>query len=104
MRKILNILAGRQLDVSDQIDLNKIKIDRLWTVYDEQAMWNSSKFNTQTGEPVKTLEDLTLKHHEGVFIEDHIHDWDITNGKLNYCSRVVERGEPIKILIEYENT
>lgn len=103
MRKIIKIIAGRGLDLSKYIDLTKIKINRLWTVYDEEQMWESSKFNTQTGELVTTLEDLTLQHHKGVFLEDKIHDWDIRNGKLDYCSRVVEIGAEIKILIEYDN-
>ena len=102
MRKIITIIAGRGVDISKDIDLTKIKINRIWTVYDEKAMWNSSKFNTQTGLPVKTLEDITLQHHKGVFLEDHIHDWNIRNDKLDYFSRVVEIGHEIKILIEYD--
>ena len=102
MRKIIPIIAGYQIDLSSHIDLNKIKINRLWTLYNEEMMWNYCRFNPQTGEPVKTLDDLILRHHEGVFIEDYIHDWSIKNGRLNYYSRVVEQGESIKILIEYE--
>jgi len=102
MRKIIPIIAGRQIDISSHIDLSKIKINHLWTLYDEQKMWDSCKFNPQTGEPVKTLEDLYLQHHEGVFIEDWVHDWNIRNGKLDYYSRVVGQGESVKILIEYE--
>jgi len=102
MRKIIPIIAGYQIDLSSYIDLNKIKINRIWTLYDEEMMWNSYKINPQTGEPVETLDELILRHLQGVFIEDYIHDWSIKNGKLNYYSRVVEQGESIKILIEYE--
>ena len=102
MRKIIPIIAGYQIDLSSHIDLNKIKINRIWTLYDEEIMWNSCKINPQTGEPIEALEDLVLKNHEGVFLEDYIHDWNIKNGILYYYSRVVEKGESIKILIEYE--
>jgi hypothetical protein len=102
MRKIIDIIAGRQIDLSEHVDLSKIKINHLWTVYSEEMMWDSCKFNPYTGQPVKTLDDLVLQHHKGVFIEDIIHDWTIRNGKLDYYSRVVGQGEPVKILIEYE--
>lgn len=102
MRKIIDIIAGYQIDLSLHVDLNKIKINKLWTVYSEDMMWSSCKFNPQTGEPVKTLDDIYLQHHKGVFIEDMFHDWRIRNGKLDYYSRVVGQGESVKILIEYE--
>jgi len=102
MRKIIPIIAGYQLDLSSHIDLSKIKITSLWTLYDEKLMWDSCKFNPMTGKPVETLDDLALQHFKGVFIEDYIHDWSIKNGKLNYYSRVVGQGENVKILIEYE--
>jgi len=102
MRKIIPIIAGYQLDLSSHIDLSKIKITSLWTLYDEKLMWESCKYNPMTGEPVETLDDLVLKHHEGVFIEDYGHDWNVKKGKLNYYSRVVGQGDSIKILIEYE--
>lgn len=102
-RKIIEIVTGRGIDLSKELDLNRIDIRKLWTVYDEKRIWGYSKFNTQTGEPVKCLEDLTIRHHEGVFLEDRIHDWNIRNGRLDYFSRVVGTGEKIKILIEYED-
>ena len=102
MRKIIPIIAGYQLDLSSHIDLSKIKIKSLWTLYDEKTMWDSCKFNPMTGEPVETLDDLVLRHNQGVFIEDYGHDWNVKKGKLNYYSRVVGQGDSIKILIEYE--
>jgi len=65
-------------------------------------MWDSCKFNPITGKSVETLDDLVLRHNQGVFIEDFIHDWNVNKGKLNYYSRVVGQGDEIKILIEYE--
>ena len=100
MRKIINIIAGYQIDLSSHIDLNKIKINRIWTLYDEEMMWNSCRYNPQTGESVKTLDDLILQNHKGVFLEDYIHDWNIKNDILYYYSRVVGKGESVKILIE----
>lgn len=102
MRKIVEIIAGRQIDLMPEIDLSKIKITGLWTVYDEPLMWDSCKFNPHTGKKVETLEDLYLQHHKGVFIEDKIHDWNVRNNKLDYYSRVAEQGGATKILVEYE--
>jgi hypothetical protein len=107
MRKILNIVAGYGIDVSDQIDLNGIKINKLWTIYDEKELWKCyPKFDTQTGEKLPKreieLEDLYLQHHRGLFIEDIGHDWKVINGKLDYYSRVVKQGKEVKILIEYD--
>jgi hypothetical protein len=102
MRKIIEIVASRGIDLRPNIDLDKVKINRMWTVYDEQIMWDSCKFNPETGKKVESLDDLYLQHRKGVFIEDKIHDWNIYNGRLNYGSRLVEQGEKVKILIEYE--
>jgi len=103
MRKIIDIITDYQIDLSPYIDLNSIKIIRLWTLYDEKTMWDSCKFNPMTGKSVETLDDIYLQHLKGVFLEDHIHDWRIRNGKLDYYSRIVGQGEKIKILIEYED-
>lgn len=105
MRKIIEIVAGYGIDVSKDIDLNKIKIDKLWTLYDEDRMWECNKFNPYTGEKIErgNLEVINLQHHEGVFLEDLIHDWKVRNGKLDYYSRTVIQGGKVKILIEYEN-
>jgi len=108
LRKILDIIAEYQFDLSDQIDLNKINIIRLWTITNEEQMWQLyPKFNTQTGEKIEyeelTLDDLNLQHFEGIFLEDKIHDWNVVGGKLNYYSRIVEQHAKVRILIEYEN-
>ena len=107
MRKILEIVATKGNDISNQIELSSIEIQRLWTIYDEKQLWNSyPKFDKNTGEKLTykeiTIDDLELIHHQGIFLEDMIHDWNIHNNKLDYCSRVVEKDEKVKILIEYE--
>lgn len=107
MRKIVNIIANRGNDISTQIDLSSIEIVKLWTIYDKQQLWNSyPKFNTQTGEKLEykeiTLDQLELHHHQGVFLEERLHDWNIRDNKLDFYSRCVKQGEPVSILIEYE--
>lgn len=92
MRKIIEITSGIRNDISKDIDLSKIKIRRLWTIYDEDAILGSDL----------PLEDIVLKHNEGVFLEDRTHDWQITKNGLYFYSRVVETGIRIKILIEYD--
>lgn len=107
MRKILEIVATKGNDISNQIDLASIEIQRLWTIYDEKRLWNSyPKFDKNTGEKLQykniTIDELELIHHQGIFLEDKIHDWNIHNNKLDFYSRVVEQDEKVKILIEYE--
>jgi hypothetical protein len=102
LRKIIDIVAGRGIDISQHIDLTKVEIIRLWTIADEKVMWDSCKFNIMTGKPVKTLDDLTLIHHKGVFLEDRMHDWNVYDGKLDYGSRLISPKNKAKILIEYE--
>lgn len=107
MRKIIEIVAGEKTDVLPfGIDLNEHQISRIWTVYDEEKMWEWKKFDAYTGERIPrpaSLEEVELRHHEGVFLEDQIHDWNIRRGNLlDYYSRVVGTGKKIKILIEYD--
>lgn len=108
MRKILNIIAERGNDLSTQIDLSSIEITKLWTIYDEEQLWNSyNKFDPYTGDKLEekeiTIDDLELKHRNGLFLEDRLHDWNIRDNKLDYYSRCIKRGEKVKILIEYKN-
>lgn len=106
VRKIIEIVAGEMVDLLPHgIDLKKHKITRIWTVFDEERLWNWVKYDPYTGEKVtiKNIEDLHLKHHEGVFLEDYVHDWNIRSKEyLYYYSRVVRQGEKVKILIEYD--
>lgn len=104
MKKILNIIAGESVDLkANDIDLDIVNIQRIWTLYDEKLMWDSCKFNPFTGKKVKSLDDLHLQHHKGVFLEDVVHDWRIRKDNLlDYYSRVVNQGDCVKILIEYE--
>lgn len=105
MRKIIEIVAGEKTDLRPfGIDLDKHKIERVWTVFDEERMWNWQKFDHQTGEPVTfdDLDTLPLRHHEGIFLEDYVHDWNVRQDNLfDYYSRVTARFENVKILIEY---
>jgi hypothetical protein len=101
-RCILDINAGYQNDVSGVIDLSKINIKRLWTLYDEQLVLTTATYNPHTGELVTDLYNAHLQHNNGVFLEDRGHDWKIRNNKLDYYSRVVKQNTPVKILVEYE--
>lgn len=50
------------------------------------------------------MESLKPSHNHGAFFEERLHDWDVDyeNNLLLYYSRVVEQGENVKILIDYE--
>lgn len=61
--------------------------DRLWTLY-----LHTDK-NQPPSLPFKPI------HNENAFIEDYMHDWDISNGKLKYFSRVCFGG--VWLLLEF---
>lgn len=105
MKKIIEIKAGRNIKLSDY-GLFAPNISTLWTIYDEEEMWNHYQYNPDNGLKVdrSNLESLKPSHHHGVFFEEKIHDWDIDykENLLHYYSRVTEQGEMVKILIVYE--
>lgn len=105
MKKIAEIKAGRNIDLTS-LGLIAEKISKIWTIYDEDEMWNYCKFNPITGvEVVKgDLNTLQPFHLHGVFLEDYVHDWNIDkkNNLLHFYSRVVRQGETINILVEYK--
>lgn len=103
---MIDIVAGGTVDLNEY-DIDPKRIKRIWTVYHEPTMWNSTNFDPQTGKEIKnkTLDDLHLKHHEGVFLEDYVHDWNVREEHiLHYYTRVFEDGEKTKILIELERS
>lgn len=99
MKKILDIVAGYRIDLLNYgIDLNKHSIKRLWTIYDEDELkrWRNNSLLDSSD-----VDNIELKHFEGVFLEEAIHDWMIDKGLLNYYSRVVPQMQRTKIIIEY---
>lgn len=105
-KKIIEIKAGRNIRLNDFGITGIPKINTLWTIYDEEAMWNHYQYNPDNGLKVdkNNLESLKPSHHHGVFFEERIHDWDIDfeGNLLHYYSKIVKQGENIKILIDYE--
>lgn len=63
--------------------------DKIWTVY---THLEADKPPTLPLKPV---------HHNGFFYEDAIHDWNWSNGKLIFATRVI--GQSCWILLEYKN-
>lgn len=61
---------------------------RLWSLY------------LETDKTKPPLLPFVPRHHVNAFLEDHIHDWDIENGKLRYYSRATEGN--IWALLEFE--
>ena len=106
MKKIIEIKAGRNIKLNDYGFIGIPQINALWTVYNEEQMWNHYQYNPDNGTKVdrNNLESLKLSHNHGAFFEERLHDWDIDckNKSLHYYSRVVDQGENVKILIDYE--
>lgn len=99
-RIMLDIQVGGTVDLNTY-NIEGKEIKRVWSVFDEQMMWDSCKFNPKTGKPVERLEDLHLQHREGVFIEDVVHDYKVLEGNiLHYYTRIAQKGEQMKILVE----
>lgn len=88
-----------------ELGLEGKKIKEVWTVYDEDKMWDSNKFNPMTGQPIEKgvdLEGIVLTHEEGVLIEDIVHDWRVSGDVFKYYSRYVPLGKPANILFVFE--
>lgn len=106
MKKIIEIKAQRDIKLIDFGFSGIPKINMLWTIYDEEEMWNHYKYNPDNGLKVdkNNLDSLKPSHNHGAFLEEYVHDWDIDLSKnmLHYYSRIVDPGENVKILIDYE--
>lgn len=94
-RKLIEVLVGGYFNLnSKNIDGSKIK--RVWSVYDENTIniLNSNE---------KSLEEIPLKHNQGVFLEDKVHDWDVTKDNMfRYYTRIAEPNELMKVILEVE--
>ena len=63
-----------------------VQIERIWTILDAKTILGPAR----KPQPV---------HHVNALVEDHIHDWNLTNDRLHYYSRTSEKGQWAKILI-----
>lgn len=106
MKKIIEILAGNNIRLCDYGFNGIPKINKLWTIYNEEEMWNHYTYNPDTGMRVnrENLESLKASHNHGAFLEEYLHDWDIDykENVLHYYLKAVEQGKDVKILIDYE--
>lgn len=102
MKRILfEMLNCQQKPLSEiKEGLTHQDIKRVWTVYDEDKIWSTYKFNPYTGKPIETLDDLVLSHLDGAVIEDYIHDWNIQYDSFHMYSRFYKKDSKIKVLIE----
>lgn len=106
MIKIVEVKKGinRMEDLGFSIP---IKITGLWTVCDEDEMWNHYNYNPDNGKKVVRgdLSTLKLSHNHGVFKEcmAYYYDVDYNEKTLWYSSCVLEdEDEGAKVVIEYE--
>lgn len=104
-RGVLNV---SKMPVTELLpNFKDIKIKRIWSILNEEAMFAPSLFNTETGKKLetpiaRTLENPNLRHGTTVFLEDQVHDWSIHNNVFSFYSRIADKGEKMDLLIEYE--
>lgn len=94
-RELIEVPVAGHFNLNSKgIDGSKIK--RVWSLYDENIinMLNSGE---------KSLEEIPLKHNKGVFLEDKVHDWDVTKDNVfRYYTRISEPNELMKVILEVE--
>ena len=59
-------------------------LHRLWTLIDREK-----------------LDKMGPIHNQSAFLEDHVHDWRVVNGKLRYYSRVAEIDKPVEVVFQF---
>ncbi len=70
------------------VDFRDSDVARVWTLYENDK-----------NKPPKL--PFYPRHNHNAFIEDHVHDWNILNGKFRYGSRVMDRN--VWVLVEMKN-
>lgn len=69
------------------VNFKEDDVKYVWTLY------------TETDKDKKPSLPLKPVHHQGAFLEDRIHDWNIdSKGRFKYGSRVTD--EPVWVLVE----
>nr|WP_156736385.1 hypothetical protein [Mycobacterium sp. E3298] len=105
--KIVRGIPNVSYTLLEDMGLLGIKIKRVWSILDEERMFEGDKFDTQTGEkienPIKrTIDNPKLQHGITAFLEDKIHDWNIYDVRFKYYTRIAEEGRKMDLLIEHE--
>lgn len=92
MRKIIRGIVNGGSKFLKELNLENCKIIKVYTILNEKEMLVNGN----------DLENENLKHWYTVFLEDKIHDWDISNGIFYFYGHSSEKGEVIDLLIEYQ--
>lgn len=80
------VVNGDRAGVDLPSPVTKENLQQVWTVYDH-----------------KKFEEFGLRHLYGSFIEDRMHDWDLTkDGKLRFYGHSGERGELHDLALVYK--
>lgn len=99
-RVIVPIIAGEFTDVSSY-GVTESNVKRVWTISDRDELFTYGS-NTKT----TVIDELKLKHLNGVFLEDKVHDWKFESfdgvEKFHYYSRVVKTGDTVEVLFEFK--
>lgn len=105
-RKIIRGVEVDSFIPMSEIGVDEKSIKRIWTILDEEKMFDPDKINPYTGEKIenpvpRTLENPYLRHGYTVFLEDKVHDWNIYDNKFKYYTRIAGKGKKCDLLIEY---
>lgn len=100
-RTMFKVMKGETVNLKD-LNINPDGIESLWTVYDEDAMWENCRPDENGITAAKgELEHLMPSHHKGAFFEERIHDWDVDKetGELEYYGIAWNDDECIVLVI-----
>lgn len=101
-RIIVSKIANVSQIPIEELPFEGKKIQRIWTILDENLLRSGIKEETHPYYQAK-LDEIPLRHGVNVFLEDPLHDWQIRNGVFCYYSRIVEKGQQVDLLVEYTN-
>lgn len=91
-------LAGSPSSTKLPAELAGHRIFQVWTLY-----------GAQTLEQAQAMVAVPLRHNQGAFIEDYVHDWNMQGDRLvtpdktfRYYSRVSEKDVPVFVALFLE--
>lgn len=100
-RTMFKVTKGEVVNLRN-LNINPGGIKSLWTVYDEDSMWENCRPDENGITAIKgDLEHLMPTHYKGAFFEEYIHDWDVDKetGELKYYGIACDDADCLVLVI-----